>query len=170
MTPTEILEPAEKTASRTQQVSTGQQAPDSKPEQSPTTQPKQKKLVIGFVCERSVDLGKLTGGSDYLKDDPNVAIIPMPCSGMIRPMGMEKALKQGASKVFAAGCKIGDCHFRNGNMLIRDRLRRLRAPKLKNNTPDAQVGCFFHSKENNEKFLAEVRDFVNAPLPAQGKK
>ena len=78
--------------------------------------------MIGIVCERSVDLSDRLDENSCLKDDPTVKIIKVPCSGLIQPIMIETALKKGAQGCFATGCRIGDCHYRDGNRFLMQRL------------------------------------------------
>lgn len=124
--------------------------------------------VIGIVCERSVDFeGKLDDNS-CLKDDPNVKIIQVPCSGQIQPIMLETALKNGASGTFALGCRMGDCHYREGNKFCRERLVGERMPKLKPNVDKRRVQGYWLSALEYDKMRDMVADFVEnlKQLPA----
>src|ERR1700680_4463958 len=90
-----------------------------------------KQKVVTLMCERSCDLDPQLDGSGHLKDLPEVSVVKFPCSGMIQPLMIEAAMKAGASGVIVCGCQIGDCYYREGNKLIRERLLGERPPGLK---------------------------------------
>lgn len=96
-----------------------------------TEQQPNEQVVIGIVCERSVDFEDRLDENGFLKDNPNVKVIKVPCSGHIQPIMIETALKKGAAGVFCTGCRIGDCHYREGNKFLKERLLGKRMPKLK---------------------------------------
>jgi F420-non-reducing hydrogenase iron-sulfur subunit len=115
--------------------------------------------IIGLVCERSVELEGLLDETGHMIDDPNVKIIKVPCSGMIQPIMMESALKKGADGVFACGCRMGDCHYREGNKFLRERLMGERMPKLKPNVDKRRVQAYWLSAVEYEEFKKMVLEF-----------
>jgi F420-non-reducing hydrogenase iron-sulfur subunit len=78
--------------------------------------------VISLVCERACDLEGHVDETGKLKDVPSAYVVKYPCSGMIQPLMIEAALKAGAGGVIVTGCQIGDCYYREGNKMIRERL------------------------------------------------
>lgn len=117
------------------------------------------KLMIGIVCERSVDFTDKLDENDCLKDEPSVKIIKVPCSGQIQPIMLETALKKGAKGVFALGCRMGDCHYREGNKFCRDRLLGKRMPKLKPSVDKSKVQAYWLSALEYEILAEMVIDF-----------
>jgi F420-non-reducing hydrogenase iron-sulfur subunit len=115
--------------------------------------------VISIVCERSVDFKGKLDDKGHLLDAPNVKVIPVPCSGMIQPIMIETALKKGASGVIAMGCRMGDCHYREGNKFLRERLLGLRMPKLKPNVDKKRVQAFWLSAVEYDSYLDMAQAF-----------
>lgn len=116
--------------------------------------------VIALVCERSVDFtGQLTD-SGCLKDCESVEVIQLPCSGQIQPIMIETALKKGADGVITTGCRIGDCHYREGNKFLRDRLVGERQPKLKNNVDRKRLNAYWLSALEYQRFREMASDFA----------
>ena len=118
-----------------------------------------KAEMIGIICERSVDFGDHLDAEGFLKDNPTVKIIKVPCSGMIQPIMIETGLKKGAEGVFAGGCRIGDCHYREGNIFLRERLQGVRMPKLKPNVDKRRVQAYWLSALEYDKLSEMVGDF-----------
>ena len=115
-----------------------------------------KTEFIGIVCERSVDFGGKLDDQGHLLDDPRVKIIKVPCSGQIQPIMIETALKKGAKGVFTTGCRIGDCHYREGNKFLKERLMGKRMPKLKPTVDKSKVDAYWLSAVE----YPELRDLV----------
>jgi F420-non-reducing hydrogenase iron-sulfur subunit len=117
------------------------------------------KTVIGIVCERSVDLEGHIDERGYLRDEPHVKIITVPFSGMIQPIMFEMGLKQGAEGVFATGCRMGDCHYREGNKFLNERLMGERMPKLKPAVDKRRVQAYWLSAVEYDQFITMVKEF-----------
>ncbi len=118
-----------------------------------------KTKVITLICERSVDLSNQLE-NQTLKDDPNVEIVKYPCSGMIQPLMIEAAMKAGASGVIVCGCQIGDCYYREGNRMIRERLLGERPPGLKKTVDRRRVIGLWLSRPQTGRFISEAKEFV----------
>jgi coenzyme F420-reducing hydrogenase delta subunit len=115
--------------------------------------------VVGFVCERSIPIQEMINQQKALSDDPNVKIVILPCSGMVKPSQMELALAQGAEATFVCGCAMGDCHYRTGNIMIKERLEGDRNPKLRKSTDRTKVGMFFFTMKDKNPFLEALAKF-----------
>lgn len=117
-----------------------------------------KKKVLALICERSVDLTDTDLSQANLDE---VGIIKFPCSGMIQPLMIEAALKAGASGVIVTGCQIGDCFYREGNKLIRERLLGERPPGLKKACDRRRVLGLWLSKLQKNRFLSDTKEFTS---------
>ncbi len=115
--------------------------------------------LIGIVCERSVDLTDRLDENGCLKEDATVKIIQVPCSGLIQPIMMETALKNGAQGCFATGCRMGDCHYRDGNRFLQHRLEGTRMPKLKPSVDKERVEAYWLSALEYEKLKHLIDEF-----------
>ncbi|HEY9676965.1 MAG TPA: hydrogenase iron-sulfur subunit [Drouetiella sp.] len=126
------------------------------------------KKVITLMCERSVDVSGVLGADGSVSGVDGLHVIKIPCSGMAQPLMIEAALKQGASGVVVCGCQIGDCYYREGNKMIRERLLGNRPPMLKKATDRRRVLALWLSRPQKDRFLAETKEFVKfcAELPA----
>ncbi len=120
---------------------------------------KKPRVIIGFVCERSIPITEMIDAQKALLDDPETKIVVLPCSGMVKPTQMELALTKGADATFVCGCAIGDCHYRTGNIMIRERLEGERNPKLRKATDKRRVGMFFYTMKDRRTFLDALAQF-----------
>jgi F420-non-reducing hydrogenase iron-sulfur subunit len=118
------------------------------------------KSVISLVCERAADLGGVCDAQGAVKEVPGLHIIKLPCSGMIQPLMIDQAMKSGAEGVIVMGCQIGDCYYREGNKMIRERLLGERQPGLKKTVDRRRVIALWLSRVQTKQFLSEAREFV----------
>ena len=61
-----------------------------------------------------------------LQYPPNVRIIEVPCTGKVDIIHLLQAFEAGADGVFVAGCLEGDCHFMEGNLFAKRRVKRVK--------------------------------------------
>lgn len=115
--------------------------------------------VISLVCERACDLTGRIGDDGKLKGVEGAYVVSYPCSGMIQPLQIEAALKAGAEGVVVTGCQLGDCYYREGNRMIRDRLLGDRPPGLKKAVDRRRVIGLWLSRVQPERFIDEVKQF-----------
>ena len=123
------------------------------------TTEKKPRVIVGFVCERSIPIHEMVDTKKALADDPETKVVILPCSGMVKPTQMELALANGADATFVCGCAIGDCHYRTGNLMIRERLLGERNPKLRKTTDKRKVGMFFYTLKDKQLFLDALAQF-----------
>lgn len=128
--------------------------------------------IMTLICERSCDLSNIVDSNSQLKDLPGCYVVKFPCSGMIQPLMIEAALKNGADGVVVTGCQIGDCYYREGNKMIRERLLGERPPGLKKATDRRRVIALWLSRVQPNRLLSEVKEFssVLQSLPAAETK
>ncbi|HET6386265.1 MAG TPA: hydrogenase iron-sulfur subunit [Armatimonadota bacterium] len=122
-------------------------------------EPPKDPRIVGFLCEWAANMNDLLDEEGLLRGMPNVGMIKIPCSGMTKPAWLEMALKQGAEGVFVCGCPIVDCHFREGNIFIRDRMYSRRAPKPKRLDAARTRGYWYEALET-DKLVDDLRQFT----------
>lgn len=121
----------------------------------------EQKKVIALMCERAANLNDLLDSNGHLRDISEVSVVKFPCSGMIQPLMIMGAFKAGADGVIVCGCQIGDCYYREGNKMIRERLLGERPPTLKKEVDRRRILALWLSRVQKARFLAETKDFVN---------
>jgi len=95
-----------------------------------------------------------------IKSVDGLHAVKLPCSGMVQPLMIEAALKQGAAGVIVCGCQIGDCYYREGNKMIRERLLGNRVPTLKKATDRRRILALWLSRTQKDRFIADAKEFV----------
>ncbi len=120
----------------------------------------EEKTVITLICERAADVNDILDKSGNVQSVPGLKAIKLPCSGMIQPLMIEAALKAGAAGVIVCGCQIGDCYFREGNRMIRERLLGERPPNLKKTVDRRRVTALWLSRLQRGRFESEAKEFI----------
>jgi len=82
--------------------------------------------IIAFVCNWCTYTAADLAGTSRLSYPPNVRLIRMMCTGMVDPKYVIKAFLEGADGVLISGCHPGDCHYINGNLKARRRVKLLK--------------------------------------------
>jgi ferredoxin/mono/diheme cytochrome c family protein len=63
-------------------------------------------------------------------DDPSLAVVEVPCSGMVHAHAIGALTQAGATEVQVVGCAPGDCAYGFGNRVLAERLSGDRAPHV----------------------------------------
>lgn len=119
-----------------------------------------QKTVITLLCERAADVDGICDKAGNCTTVDGLKVVKLPCSGMVQPLMIEGAFKAGASGVIVTGCQIGDCYYREGNRMIRERLLGERTPGLKKSVERRRVLALWLSRLQKGKFEAEAKEFV----------
>jgi len=112
-------------------------------------------VILGMTCSYGANFRG--AGSE----SQNVRFITLPCIGMIHPSWIGTALDAGADGVVISGCQMGDCHYRQGNTWLEERLSRERAPVLHGSVDRSRIRLFWFSALHSDLLLKEVRKFQN---------
>ena len=71
--------------------------------------------IIAFCCNWCSYAAADLAGTARMRYPENVRIIRMMCSGMVHPEMVVEALNMGADAVMVLGCRLGECHYMDGN-------------------------------------------------------
>ncbi len=80
--------------------------------------------VIAFCCHYCAYSAADLAGSMRMEYSPNVRIVKLLCTGKVDTVHLLKAIEDGADAVFVAGCEEGDCHFLEGNLRAKRRVKQ----------------------------------------------
>lgn len=81
--------------------------------------------IVAFCCHYCAYAAADLAGSLRLQYPTNIRIVKIPCSGRLDAQHVLDAFEGGADGVMVAGCLEGDCHFQNGNLHAKRRVRWL---------------------------------------------
>lgn len=122
-------------------------------------QPKPPLLVV-FGCERAAPTAGLSDRSALA--DARLAVLDLPCAGMVPPSFVEYALRHGADGVVVESCPQRDCEYRFGEDWIAQRLRGEREPRLRAAADPARVRLVEAAREDPERLVAAIAAFAEA--------
>ncbi|MCS7237805.1 MAG: hydrogenase iron-sulfur subunit [Thermoguttaceae bacterium] len=83
-------------------------------------------VVVAFACTYCAYTAADLAGAMRLSYPAEVRIVQVPCTGKIDICLLLDAFEHGADAVFVAGCNLGDCHFREGNVHAKKEVARCR--------------------------------------------
>lgn len=71
--------------------------------------------IIAFCCNWCSYAAADLAGISRMQYPCSVRIIRVMCSGMVHPDMILHALNKGADGVMLIGCRLGECHYQDGN-------------------------------------------------------
>jgi coenzyme F420-reducing hydrogenase delta subunit len=93
-----------------------------------------------------------------LQYPPDVRIIQVPCTGKVDILHLLTAFEEGADGVFVAGCLEGDCHFMEGNLHAKRRVKRVKEILDRVGIGGERVEMFNLSAGQGGRFAEIVRE------------
>jgi F420-non-reducing hydrogenase iron-sulfur subunit len=117
--------------------------------------------IIAFVCNWCTYTAADLAGTSRLSYPPNVRLIRMMCTGMVDPKYVIKALLEGADAVLISGCHPGDCHYINGNLKARRRVKLLKEILPRFGFDDARVRLTWIGASEGNVFAGTIREVVS---------
>jgi len=117
--------------------------------------------IIAFVCNWCTYTAADLAGTSRLSYPPNVRLIRMMCTGMVDPKYVIKALLEGADAVLISGCHPGDCHYINGNLKARRRVKLLKEILPRFGFDDNRVRLTWIGASEGNDFARTIREMVN---------
>ncbi len=82
--------------------------------------------VVAFCCHYCAFAAADLAGTMRLTYPSNVKIIRVPCTGKADMIYLMHAFEEGADAVFVAGCLEGNCHYLEGNLRAKKRVRYIK--------------------------------------------
>jgi coenzyme F420-reducing hydrogenase delta subunit len=116
--------------------------------------------IIAFVCNWCTYTAADLAGTSRLVQPPNVRMIRMMCTGMVDPKYVIKALLEGADAVLISGCHPGDCHYINGNLKARRRVKLLKEILPRFGFDDGRVRLTWIGASEGNEFARTLREMV----------
>ncbi|MBW1895017.1 MAG: hydrogenase iron-sulfur subunit [Deltaproteobacteria bacterium] len=79
--------------------------------------------IVAMVCNWCTYTAADLAGTSRLEYPAEIRLVRLMCTGMIDPKYIIKAFLDGADGVFIGGCHPGDCHYIDGNIKAKNRIR-----------------------------------------------
>jgi len=117
-------------------------------------------IIIAFVCNWCTYTAADLAGTSRLIYPPNVRLIRMMCTGMVDPKYVIKALLEGADAVLISGCHPGDCHYINGNLKARRRVKLLKEILPRFGFDDRRLKLTWIGASEGVDFAKTVKELV----------
>jgi heterodisulfide reductase subunit A len=89
------------------------------------------------------------------------------CSARVDPSFILEALRRGADGVLIAGCRIGECHYRDGNYQAQQRVNVLKGVREKIGIDPGRVKIVWCAASEGEIYAKDLKDFIRE-LKAMG--
>ena len=129
--------------------------------------------IVAFCCHYCAYAAADLAGSSRLQYPPNVRIVRSPCTGRLEVDFLMKAFENGADGVLVAGCEEGSCHFKEGNLLAKRRVKYTRDILAEAGLEAERLRMVNVSAASAQKFAEYVREMVETVRelgPARLKK
>lgn len=127
--------------------------------------------IVVFGCANGVNLDELktSFSSDSSSSDLSVAVMRVPCTGMLPPSFIDFALSRGEMDgVVVTGCRENGCYHRFGQFWMEDRINQLRDPQLRTRVARQRLRTIWAAPTDLAKVKSEISEF-NDELSALGK-
>ena len=116
--------------------------------------------VIGFTCNWCTYAGADLAGTSKIQYPPNIRIMRVMCTGRIEPEFILDALRMGADGVLIGGCRLGDCHYVEGNYKTALRVNFVKELLKSLGIEPERVRLEWISASEGEKFAKTIQSFV----------
>ncbi len=116
--------------------------------------------IVAFCCQYCAYSAADLAGSMRLQYPPNVRIVRLMCSGKVDPVYLMKAFEGGADGVFVAGCLEGTCHFIEGNLWAKKRVRYVKKLLDEIGVGGERLEMFNMSSGDAPKFVAAAKEMT----------
>jgi F420-non-reducing hydrogenase iron-sulfur subunit len=113
--------------------------------------------VLAFCCHYCAYSAADLAGSMRLEYSPNVRIVRILCTGKVETLHLLKAFEDGADAVYVAGCEEGSCHFQEGNLYAKTKVKQAKM-LLKEVGLEPERLEMFNISASNSVLFAKVAD------------
>jgi quinol-cytochrome oxidoreductase complex cytochrome b subunit/coenzyme F420-reducing hydrogenase delta subunit len=109
--------------------------------------------VLVFACSKGAFSGKEVPGFEWAR------VLTLQCIGQLQPSMAAIPFEEGIDAVFIAGCIMGDCSFRFGNIWLEERMLRHRPPVFRKSIDRARIRSVWLSAVDGRDFLISLTRF-----------
>lgn len=130
-------------------------------------------LIVGFLCNWCSYTGADLAGTARTKYPTSIKIVRVMCTGMVDPLYVIKAFKEGADGVLISGCHPGECHYVDGNVKAMRREPLLSTMLEQMGIEKERFKLIWASASEGDKFAREVSEMTKTlqelgPLKMKG--
>jgi F420-non-reducing hydrogenase iron-sulfur subunit len=117
-----------------------------------------ERRIIGFFCRECAYAAADATGNARVSIPPTIRSVLVPCTGRVSPLHLLKALADGADGVYVAGCLVGQCHYREGNLHAIDRVEFAQALLKSVGVEPERIQMFTMSAADSPRFVEVARE------------
>lgn len=117
-------------------------------------------VIVAFCCHYCAYAAANLAGVMRLQYPTNIRIIKLPCSGTIDVLHILKAFELGADGVYVAGCLEGGCHFVEGNVRAKRRIKGAKAILDAIGLGSERLEMFFMSSSEGVRFAEVAKEMT----------
>lgn len=132
-----------------------------------TFEKRESPLIVAFLCNWCSYGAADLAGTSRIQYPTNARNIRVMCSARVDPSFVLEALRRGADGVLIAGCRIGECHYRDGNYQALQRVQVLKGVLEKIGLNPGRVKIVWCAASEGEIYAKDLREFI-AELKAMG--
>ncbi len=116
--------------------------------------------IVAFCCHYCAYAAGDLAGSMRLQYPSNIRIIRTPCTGKLEVEYFLRAFEDGADGVLVAGCEEGSCHFIEGNLMAKRRVKYTAGLLEETDFEPERIRMINLSAAMGPRFAEQIRDFV----------
>ncbi|MDD1731946.1 MAG: heterodisulfide reductase subunit A, partial [Methanosaeta sp. NSM2] len=117
-------------------------------------------LIVAFLCNWCSYGAADLAGTSRIQYPTNARNIRVMCSARVDPSFVLEALRRGADGVLIAGCRIGECHYRDGNYQALQRVNVLKGVLEKVGLDPGRVKIVWCAASEGEIYAQDLREFI----------
>jgi len=117
-----------------------------------------ERKIIGFFCRECAYAAADATGNARVSLPTTIRSVLVPCTGRVSPLHLLSALADGADGVYVAGCLVGQCHYREGNLHALDRIEFAQALLQSVGVEPERVQMFTMSAADSPRFVEAARE------------
>lgn len=124
-------------------------------------------IIVTFACHYCAYGAADLAGVMRLQYPPSIRIVKVPCTGRVDIHHILTAFEKGADGVIVAGCRIGDCHFQDGNLKATRRVQYARKLLKEIGLDEERLEIYYMSSAEGARF-AEVASEMTERIKSLG--
>jgi heterodisulfide reductase subunit A len=117
-------------------------------------------LIVAFLCNWCSYGAADLAGTSRIQYPTNARNIRVMCSARVDPSFVLEALRRGADGVLIAGCRLGECHYHNGNYQALQRVNVLKGVLEKIGLDPGRVKIVWCAASEGEIFAKDLKEFI----------
>ncbi len=130
--------------------------------------------IVAFCCHYCSYAAADLAGSMRLSYPTNIKILKIPCTGKVDVLYLLRAFEDGADGVIVAGCEEGTCHFINGNIKAKKKVKYTKKILDELGVGGERLEMFNLSAAMGQKFADLAKEMTDrikklGPSPAKGE-